>query len=228
MSLVRVSSWRQHSVIKILVVIMSITASVIWGATVTTLFIRWGLSEFVRYDSDAGEVEYISNVAAIYKLGSILGAAVTGISYFLTLNFAKLYFDFEKRRPLKRVASFMMIFFGFISSLSLLLLAIFDSIHYVAVHYTFAGLFIVFTLLTGLVYVVYRFNGDQFNLAVGVCILLIGMIIPLVITFVVCATIGERANRSNLKSVAASIEWAIAILFIVYFSLFSMDIILYK
>ena len=46
------------------------------------------------------------------------------------------------------------------------------------------------------------------------------------IMFVVLSLIKRPASETQLKSVAASHEWAIAILFVVYLALFALDLIL--
>jgi hypothetical protein len=53
------------------------------------------------------------------------------------------------------------------------------------------------------------------------------MVIPLAITFVVMSVIKRPSDQTQLKSVAASIEWSIAILFIFYLALFALDLLLY-
>jgi hypothetical protein len=219
---------RRRKVFRIIGIVMSIMASVIWFATVAVLFLRWGLDHFIRYDSDDGQVVYISNVSAKYKWGFILGTVATGISYVLTVLFVKLFYDSVVRQRFRQIASLLSFFCSFISSLSLILLSILDSIHYKRAHYTFVGLFIVFALLSGVLYIIYRFKTNKINWILGIYSLIIGMFIPLIITFIVFGTIGGRSDRSNLKSVAASIEWSLALLFALYLILFAFDLLFYN
>jgi hypothetical protein len=204
---------------------MSIISSVVWLATIVTLFGQWGKSGFIRYDGDDGEVAYISNVGAKFKPGFILGTVTIGLSYFLTLLFIKLYYDFEIER---RFFSLLSLLFCLIASVSLILLSIFDSINYKRAHYTFVGLFIVFTLLSAVLSILYRFKNDQFNWVLALRALLIGLYIPLIVVFIVTGAIGGKTSRTNLKSVAASIEWSLALLLVVYFGSFAIDLLIYN
>jgi hypothetical protein len=207
---------------------MSINASVVWLATIVTLFGRWGKNGFIRYDGDDGEIVYISNVGAKFKSGFILGTVTTGISYFLTLLFTKLYYDTEIQQRFRRFTSLLSLIFCSISSISLILLSILDSINYKRAHYTFAGLFIVFTLLSAILNIVYRSKEDQFSSVLSGRALFIGLCIPLIVVFIVTGAIGGKTSRTNLKSVAATIEWSLALLFVVYIGLFAIDLLIYK
>ncbi len=228
MTLNHPSRSRRRKVFKIVGIVMSIIASVIWFATVAVLFLRWGLDGFIRYDSDDGNIVAISNVCAKYKPGCILGTVTTGLPYFLTVFFVKLFYDLLLRQRFQRIISILLLFCVFISSLSLILLSIFDSVHYKGAHYTFAGLFIVFVLLSAILYIIYRFKNKQINWILGIYSLIIGLFIPLIITFIAIGAIGGRSNRSNLKSVAASFEWSLALLFALYLILFAFDLLFYN
>jgi 4-amino-4-deoxy-L-arabinose transferase-like glycosyltransferase len=218
-------SWK-HSVTKILGILASLIAALVWLATIATLFGLWARDHFIRYDYDDGEVAYISNVGARHKAVFIVGTALTGIFFVLTLIFTKLCFDLETRRRFKRGVSIVSIVFGVIASISLLLLAIFDSVNYKGAHYTFTGLFIVCTLISAIFTIAYRFSRNELNLSVNIRVLFVTLVIPLAITFVVMTVIKEPNNETQLKSVAASMEWSIAILFVFYLALFSLDLLL--
>ena len=207
---------------------MSIVSGVVWVATVATLFLRWGLDGFDRYDSDDGDIVYISNVGAKHKDGFILGTVTTGVPFFLTSLFTKLYYAVIYRRRLERILSSLFLLSVFISSVSLILLSIFDSVNHKNAHYTFVGLFIGFILLSAIFLIIYRFNRNELNITLSIRCLLVGMFIVLIISFIVLGRIGQRDNRSSLKSVAAVIEWSLAILFAVYLFLFAFDFIFYK
>jgi hypothetical protein len=75
---------------------------------------------------------------------------------------------------------------------------------------------------------VYRFKKDQFSWVLGVRALFIGFYIPLIIVFIVTGAIGGKSSRTNLKSVAASIEWFLALLFAVYLVSFAIDLLIHN
>lgn len=228
MSVGAISPSRKHSLYKFLGILTSTIAYLAWLATIAALFGLWADDDFVRYESDDGEVAYISSVGARHKTAFIIGTAITGTFFVLTLIFTKLCFDMENRRRFKRGVSITSIVFGVIAAISLLLLSIFDSINHKGAHYTFTGLFIVFTLLSAIFTIIYRSSHNQVNLAAYIRVLFIAVVIPLAITFVVMTLIKRPDNETQLKSVAASLEWSIAILFAFYLALFSLDLILYK
>src|ERR1700733_14813611 len=139
MSLGSISSSWKHALFKFLGILTSIIAFLAWLATIAALFGLWGRDHFIRYEPDDGEVEYISDVGARHKAPFIVGTAVTGTFFVLTLIFSKIYFDMQDRRIFKRVISTISIICGIIASISFLLLSIFDSINHKGAHYTFTG-----------------------------------------------------------------------------------------
>lgn len=221
-----VSLSRRQSLVKLSGILASILAALIWLATIATLFGLWARDDFIRYEYDDGDVAYISNVGARHKAVFIVGTALTGTLFVLTLIFTKLYFDMETRRRLKRGVSITSIICGIIAGISLCLLAILDSVNYKGAHYTFTGLFIVFTLLSAIFSIAYRFTRNEVNLAINLRVLFVALVIPFAITFVVMSLIQRPESDTRLRSVAAVIEWSIAILFIVYLALFALDFIL--
>ena len=64
------------------------------------------------------------------------------------------------------------------------------------------------------------------NLVTNLRVLFVSLVVPLAITFVIFSLIKRPATETQLKSVAASIEWSIALLFVVYLALFALDFIL--
>ncbi|CAF2503250.1 unnamed protein product [Rotaria sp. Silwood2] len=226
MSIDAISSSWQHSLFKFLGVLSSIIASLAWLATIAALFDLWAKDDFIRYEHNDGDVVYVSNVGSRHKPTFIIGTVVTGTFFVLTLIFTKLCFDMENRRRYKRNISIVSIVFGMIASISLILLAIFDSINHKGAHYTFTGLFIIFTLLSAAFSIIYRFSHNQGNLAINLRVLFVAVVIPLVITFVVMGALKRPDNEIQLKSVAASLEWSISILFILYLALFALDLLL--
>lgn len=228
MSVGSVSSQRKHAIYKLFGLLTSTIASLAWLATITTLFGLWAADDFRRYEYDDGEVAYISNVGAEYKTEFIVGTAVTGTFFILTLIFTKLCFDAEDRRRFRKGVSITSIIFGIIAGISLLLLAVLDSINHKGAHYTFTGLFGVCTILSAIFTVIYRFSRSQINISVYLRVLFIGVVIPLAIVFVVMSVIKRPDNETQLKSVAASVEWSIAILFVFYLALFALDLLLYN
>ncbi|CAF1313310.1 unnamed protein product [Adineta steineri] len=218
-------SWR-HVVYKFFGVLTSVLASLVWLATITALFGLWAADGFVQYQPGEGDIVYISNVGAEYKTIFIVGAALTGVFFVLTLIFTKLCFDSETRRRFKKGVSITSIIFGILASVSLLLLSIFDSNNYTALHYTFTGLFITCTLISGIFSTIYRFSRNELNLAVYIRVLFVSVVIPLAICFVIFSVIPRPSDQTQLESVAASFEWTIAILFVLYLALFALDLIL--
>ncbi|UJR34407.1 hypothetical protein I4U23_021814 [Adineta vaga] len=219
-------SW-QHLLFRIIGILSSVIASLAWLSTIAALFGLWGRDGFIQYNSDDGEVVYISDVGAVHKTAFIVGTSITGTFFVLTLVFTKLCFDMENRRRFKRGVSIISIVCGFIGAASLILLSIFDSMDHSGAHYTFTGLFIVFTLLSAIFTIIYRFSRNQLNFTVSLRAIFVGVVIPLAITFVVMGTIKGPNNVLTLKSVGASIEWSIAIIFIFYLIIFALDLIFY-
>jgi hypothetical protein len=220
-------SWK-HFLFKFLGVLASIIAALVWLATIATLFGLWARDDFIRYDYDDGEVAYISNVGARHKTVFIVGTALTGTFFVLTLILTKICFDMENRRRFKRGVSIVSIIFGIIAGISLLLLSILDSINHKGAHYTFTGLFIVCTLLSAIFTIIYRFSHNEVNFVVNIRALFVGLVIPLAITFVVTSVIKRPTDQTQLKSVAASLEWSIAIIFVFYLALFALDLLIYN
>ncbi|CAF0873807.1 unnamed protein product [Rotaria sp. Silwood1] len=198
-------SW-QHLLFKFFGILTSIIASLAWLATVAALFGLWAEDDFIRYGYDDGDVVFISNVGARYKAAFIIGTVLTGIFFVLTLIFTKLCFDMENKQQFKRT--------------------ILDSINHTRAHYIFTGLFIVFTFLSAMFSIIYRLSYNQVNLAINLRVFFVSLAIPLVITFVVMGTIQKPDNQTQLQSVAASLEWSIAILFILYLTSFALDLLL--
>jgi len=222
-----VSPSRQHFLTRIIGILTSVIASAAWLATIAALFGLWGRDHFIQYRSDEGQVVYISDVGAEHKTPFIIGTSITGTFFVLTLIFTKLCFDMETRRRLKRNVSIIAIVCGFIGAVSLLLLSIFDAFNHSGAHYTFTGLFIVFTLLSALFSIVHRVSRNYLNFTVALRAGFVGLVIPLAITFVVLTVIKGPSNVLTLRSVAASLEWSIAILFIFYLATFALDLIFY-
>jgi len=227
MSIGAISPSSKHLLFKFLGLLTSTIASLAWLATIAALFGLWAADDFIRYESNDGQVQYISSVGGRHKTVFIIGTAITGTFFVLTLIFTKLCFDMENRRRFKRGVSITSIIFGIIASVSLLLLSIFDSINHSGAHYTFTGLFIVFTLLSAIFTIIYRFSHNEINITVYIRVAFVSLVIPLAITFAVMTIIKEPDDQTQLKSVAASIEWSIAILFVFYLALFTLDLLLY-
>lgn len=218
-------SWQQ-TLIKSLGILVSIFAALIWLATIAALFGLWARDDFIRYEHDDGDVAYISNVGARHKAVFIVGTALTATFFVLTLIFTKVYFDMETRRRFKRGVSITSIIFGVISGISLCLLSILDSVNYKGAHYTFTGLFIVFTLLSAIFSIAYRFKRNEINMAINIRVMFVSLVVPLAITFVALSLIRRPDSDTQLQSVAATIEWSIAVLFIIYLALFALDLTL--
>ena len=218
-------SWQQ-TLIKSLGILVSIFAALIWLATIAALFGLWARDDFIRYEHDDGDVAYISNVGARHKAVFIVGTALTATFFVLTLIFTKVYFDMETRRRFKRGVSITSIIFGVISGISLCLLSILDSVNYKGAHYTFTGLFIVFTLLSAVFSIAYRFKRNEINMAINIRVMFVSLVVPLAITFVALSLIRRPDSDTQLQSVAATIEWSIAVLFIIYLALFALDLTL--
>ena len=221
----RVSRPRRRLVFKIVGAVMSFIAAGVWLSTIAVLFLRWGLEGFMSIDPIDGQMIFISNIGAAHKAGFILGTVTTAIPYFLSVLFTKLYYDLETRQQFRRVASFLTVISAFVAGVVLFLLSIYDSHDFQAVHFILLGFFIVFILITSALTIIYRFKGNQFNWVLGIHAFLIGAIIPLSITFIITTAIGARTNQENLKSVGGSLEWAIALLLVLYFALYALDIL---
>ena len=194
MSVASVSPSRQHSVSKFLGILASVAASLVWLATIATLFGLWARDHFIRYEYDDGEVAYISNVGARHKTVFIVGTALTGTLYVATLILTKRTFDLETRRRFKRGVSIISIVFGIISGVSLLLLSVFDSVNHKGAHYTFTGLFTVFTLLSAIATIVYRFTRNETNLAVSLRVLFVAMILC-----GVCSSLSSHSDGNHVR-----------------------------
>ena len=221
------SSWK-HLVYKYLGISTSLIASMAWLGTIVTLFSLWAADGFTRYQDNEGTIAYISTVGARHKTAFIVGAAVTGVFFVLTLIFTKLSFDSETRRRFKRGVSITSIIFGILGAISLLLLTIFDSVNHKTLHYVFTGLFLAFVLISAIFSTIYRFTRNEVNLAVYIRVLFISLVIPFAICFLVMSLINRPAGQTELKSVAASFEWTIAILFVFYLAVFALDLVLNK
>lgn len=226
MSVCTISPSRQHLFFKAFGVFVSIISSLVWLATIATLFGLWAKDDFIRYEFDDGNIEYISNVGARHKTVFVVGTALTGTFFVLTLIFTKLCFDREHRRRFKKSISIVSIILGIIASLSLMLLAIFDSVNHKGAHYTFTGLFVAFTLLSAIFSIIYRFSRNEINLAVNLRILFVSLVTPLVITFIVMSLIKRSNDETQLRSVGACMEWSIAILFALFLTIFALDLLL--
>ncbi|UJR38420.1 hypothetical protein I4U23_031088 [Adineta vaga] len=222
-----ISSSKKQGIYRFLGILTSTLASLIWLGTIVALFALWGgEDDFTRYEYDDGEVPYISNVGARHKTVFVVGTSFTAVFFILTLIFTKLCFDAETRRRLKRGVSMTSIIFGIFAGISLVLLSVFDSVDHSTIHFVFTGLFTAFTLLSAIFSTIYRFSRNEINLAVYIRVLFISIVIPLAVCFVVFSLIKRPTDQTQLLSVAASFEWTIAILFVVYLILFALDLIL--
>jgi len=202
-------------------------AAVVWFSTIATLFGRWSLDVFPKLDPNTGPVQYIFDVGASYRHGFILGTSFTSAFYSLTLLFTKLSYDTENQPRFKRVISYGFIVCGLVAAASLIILSILDSPKHTTYHYVFVGLFIMFTLFSTLFNIAYRFTRNRLNAVLVTRLIFICVIIPLIITYIVLVAVKTQKNGTTLKSVAASIEWSIALLYVYYLSLFGIEFVFY-
>ena len=123
-------------------------------ATIIALLAIWLAQGHPRYTQDEATVVYISDVGgANHALFIVLGT-LTAICFF-----GSIFLDYRLRhtariparvRRIERVAAALSVIFAFICALGCILLTIFDTFHHQTLHWTFAGIFFVALLLSGL------------------------------------------------------------------------------
>ena len=123
-------------------------------ATIISLLAIWLAQGHPRYTQDEATVVYISDVGgANHALFIVLGT-LTAIFFF-----GSIFLDYRLRhtariparvRRIERVAAALSVIFAFICALGCILLTIFDTFHHQTLHWTFAGIFFVALLLSGL------------------------------------------------------------------------------
>lgn len=123
-------------------------------ATIIALLAIWLAQGHPRYTQDESTVVYISDVGgANHALFIVLGT-LTAIFFF-----ASIFLDYRLRhtaripvrvRRIERVAAALSVIFAFICALGCILLTIFDTFNHSTLHWTFAIIFFVALLLSGL------------------------------------------------------------------------------
>ena len=145
-------------------------------ATIIALLAVWLAQGHPRYTADESTVVYISDVGgANHALFIVLGT-LTAIFFF-----GSIFLDYRLRhtariparvRRIERVSAALSVIFAFICALGCILLTIFDTFNHQTLHWTFAGIFFVALLLSGLFNMV-ELGGEQRRCAPAAYILLL-------------------------------------------------------
>ncbi|KAI0714304.1 Frag1/DRAM/Sfk1 family-domain-containing protein [Cerioporus squamosus] len=202
--------------------------SFMWFATLWAMLITWLAQGRPKYVSQDGKIAYISDVGAdVLKPLFIVGCAITGVSFFLSLTIER-WLRHEGRllpnmRKRERVLSTLAILGSFIGGCGLILLSIFDTKRFTSLHRVFLLVFIVGVGLSAIFTVAeYRWISRDFvevrklraaYLTKGI---IAGILILLAIAF--------AALLFTVVDAGAVVEWTIAFGFTFYMLTFFWDL----
>ncbi|RPD59993.1 hypothetical protein L226DRAFT_463244 [Lentinus tigrinus ALCF2SS1-7] len=205
-----------------------LVGSFMWFATLWAMLITWLAQGRPHYVSMDGNIAYISDVGAdILKPLFIVGCAITGVSFFLSLSIER-WLRHQGRllpnmRRRERVLSSLAILGSFIGGCGLILLSIFDTKRFTSLHRVFLLVFIVGVGLSAIFTVVeYHWISRDFDevrklraayIAKGV---IAGILILLAIVF--------AALLFTITDAGAVVEWTIAFGYTFYLLTFFWDL----
>lgn len=123
-------------------------------ATIIALLVIWLAQGHPRYTQEESTVVYISDVGGDNHALFIVLGTLTAIFFF-----ASIFLDYRLRhtaripvrvRRIERISAALSVIFAFICAVGCILLTIFDTFHHSTLHWTFAIIFFVALLLSGL------------------------------------------------------------------------------
>ncbi|TFK75108.1 hypothetical protein BDN72DRAFT_832412 [Pluteus cervinus] len=204
----------------------------IWFSTLLSMLITWLATGRQKYPSQEGSIAYISDVGASYlKPLFIAGSSITAVSFFLSLSIER-WLRHSRRLPpnmamREKVFSILAIIGSAAGGAGLILLSVFDTLHYTRLHRGFLLLFMLGVALSAIFTVIeYRWISKDFReysslrgayIAKGI---IAGILIALAIAFAVALY--------KSPDVGAVLEWTIAFGFTLYLATFVYDLRLTK
>ena len=210
--------------------IVPIISAIAWLVTLVTLLCLWLFKDDQQqYQSDYPDILYISQIGAVYHILFIVGCVITATFFILTL----ILFMFTHRGHPRRWADVLTFIFGCISATCLILLSIFDSEKYDALHWGFTIAFVLFGILSGLFNVVaissHRHSDATFKFSFIVKIL---FVIASTILFVAMLTIPttceiNEPGCTSRRNVAAILEWSLGLMYFFYILSWAVDFVRY-
>lgn len=224
-------------------------AAFAWLTTLLTLLTLWLKDGRPKYRITSPDVSFISNIGAFYKTVFIVGTLITAIFYLLTL--IQFVLVSRKRSRSRNIvnnningnnsngnvriwADIIALLSGIISATSLALLAIFDSFNYENAHWIFTLLFSFTAIITAIFNLIAlstlkksgRWYFASFYLKIIFIILGSIILVSMIALLYSCKSITDRSltdKCNDFRSVSASMEWILGLLFFVLFGTWILD-----
>ncbi|KAL1880230.1 hypothetical protein VTK73DRAFT_6058 [Phialemonium thermophilum] len=213
--------------------VFPIVGSLVWLGMLLGLLIHWCVDTHYKHYSSmsAGQsIAYISDVGAS-ELKPLFIAGCTVTTICLDLSFLSDRWLRHRGRLLpntstfEKVLSILTIIFAFVGTCGLILLSIFDTVHYPRLHDVFLLLFIAGYVLSA-IFICWQYQrlGSRYRdhpvLHISFIIKLIFIVVEilLAIAFIAC-------NWTNHTNAAAVLEWLVAFIFSFYILSFFVDLL---
>ena len=224
-------------------IVAPVIAGLSWILLLLNLFTLWLADGKPKYRADGGTIAYISLIGATYYVQFILGSCITAFFFVSTLvQFVIVHHSYiinEAMSTVNRVkprvwADYLALGCGIVSSSALVLLSIFDAIRHPTFHWSMTLVFAFTAILCAVfnaigVSTFRKLKGNQtvsFALKLLFIIISTGVLIAMIVLMVSCSTIDKtvlttRCEKS--KSIAAVLEWTLALLYFVFILTWMMD-----
>ncbi|GAA6009739.1 hypothetical protein JCM10207_004176 [Rhodosporidiobolus poonsookiae] len=220
--------------------ILPLAAFVCWMGTLLGLLLWWAVTDDAeRYQIDLATIVYVSNIGAEHQWLFILGTSLTAFFYTLSLGVERWLRHLRRLpgalRKRDRNADIVCVVFGILGALALIILACFNCNAFPNVHWSFTAIFVVCIAISALaqtleLHWLRQDHVERKHLKRNAIIkwLIVAFAICGAIafagTYATCAGSADDVPLSSrcdtIKSVAAVLEWVIALTYGVY--LFSL------
>jgi len=220
-----------------------IFATAVWFATLLGLLLWWVATDDAKaYQRDEATVVFISDSGAAHKWFFILGTGLTLAGFTMTLLFERWLRHVDRIpgtvRSRERTFDILAIVFGIAGSVALLLLSIFDAFNHSTIHWSLTVVFIVCIALcaifqTAEIFALKKDHPDRKHLKrnaiIKIAVVTLAVILAICFggTYAACSGNGGPAygSRCNIiTSVAAALEWTIAMLYDLFLATFILDL----
>jgi len=217
--------------------IFPLLSSISWITTLVILFVLWIHDGKPKYKVTSPDITYISNVGSAYKTVFITGASLTA-AFFVATLFVFLFHNRStfnrnftnsgagvQRKP-RTWSDFLSFIFGIVASAALVLLTVYDSINHETVHWIFTLTFALCAIICAIFNVISLSTNRGFQrrkfssfvlkiLFIIASTLVLGAFLGLMYS---CNSNGVALTSScnDLHSIAAVLEWTLALLFFVF------------
>ncbi|KAG8757898.1 hypothetical protein FRC14_001248 [Serendipita sp. 396] len=213
---------------------LPLVAAATWFVTILVLLIVWLSTGRPHYDTQEGNVAFISDVGAgRMKPLFVLGAIITSLCFIATLVSERLLQHSNRLLPAQRKAearlSYCAIGGSILGGLGLILLSGFDTMRYTTLHRIFLFVFMLGIVLSGIFTVVeYRLLSRSYDsyhkmrksyVTKGI---ICAVLVALAVLFTTFLSLGRRVPAGY--DAAGVLEWVIAFGFTLYLLTFWYDL----